>query len=200
MTDLCFYAKCLRKTKIYLKQRKFSDFTIAELNDYAECIYDLGEIFCLDFSKFSLNRVNKDFIYVPTVTERTKLSSSSWTDLLNTDLVNWERFSSFVEYLFNVRGTEKFEYLVCAGKTKLSNNEKKALNNFAKEFFDSMFYGLWRIFNHHKIVKQKILDYLCEIGVLEMKGGEYYAQSFEVPIGIQIGGIGRRYDSLRANH
>lgn len=157
INNLEYQARCLMKTKIRLDHRSFSDFTIDELNDYASCIYDLGKIFRLDFSEFSLNRVNKYFIYIPTVTERTKLAH----------LINWGRFSSFIEYLFNVRGTEKFEYLARAGKTRLSNNEKKELNNFAKEFCDCTFYDLWGLlFNKHKIVKQKVLDYFCDIGIL----------------------------------
>ena len=179
INNLEYQARCLMKTKIRLDQRSFSDFTIDELNDYAGCIYDLGKMCCLDFSEFSLNRVNKDFIYVPTVTERTKPKPApSWTDL-----INWERFSSFLEYLFNVRGAEKFEYLVRAWKTRLSNNEKKELNNFAKEFCDCAFYDLWGLFNKHKIVKQKVLDYFCDIGILN-KHEHGYARNPKCDYGI----------------
>ena len=152
INNLEYQARCLMKTKIRLDQRSFSDFTIDELNDYASCIYDLGKRFHIDFKEFSLNRINKDFTFTPIISE------TSWPGCW-TDIEQWEWFFSFLQYLFNVNGAEKFEFLVRVTKQRLSNWEKKQFNEFAKEFCNCTFYDLWGLFNQHKIVKQKVLDY-----------------------------------------
>ena len=185
INNLEYQARCLMKTKIRLDQRSFSDFTIDELNDYAGCIYDLGKMFHIDFEKFYLNRLTKEFSYDPKNTIMKQLSTNGYffTKEMCVDVIRWERISSFLEYLFNVRGTKKFEYLVRAGKTRLSNNEKKELNNFAKQFCDCAFYDLWGLFNKHKIVKQKVLDYFCDIGILN-KHEHGYARNPKCDYGI----------------
>lgn len=164
LDSLNIQARCFLKTKIRLDRRSFSDFTIDELNDYAGCIYDLGKKFHIDFKEFSLNRINKDFTFTPIISE------TSWPGCW-TDIEQWEWFFSFLQYLFNVNGAEKFEFLVGVTKQRLSNWEKKQFNEFAKEFCDCAFYDLWGLFNKHKIVKQKIIDYLCEIKMFKKSDG-----------------------------
>ena len=104
INNLEYQARCLMKTKIRLDQRSFSDFTIDELNDYAGCIYDLGKMFHIDFEKFYLNRLTKEFSYDPKNTIMKQLSTNGYffTKEMCVDVIRWERISSFLEYLFNL--------------------------------------------------------------------------------------------------
>ena len=63
LDSLNIQARCFLKTKIHLNQRQFSDFTIDELNDYASCIYDLMNNFHIGYEKFSLNRIEKRWLF-----------------------------------------------------------------------------------------------------------------------------------------
>ena len=161
--DFTYIAKCLLKTRIHLNHRQFSDFTIEELNDYAGCIYDLGNKYHIWFKKFYLNRIEKAFAFGITA------NPYGYPPTGPDDIMKWEYFSAFLEYLFNVSGAEKFECLVRVTNPYLSKRGKQELNDFAKNFCDCIFYDLWGLFNQHKIVKQKIVDYFCEVGILKKR-------------------------------
>lgn len=162
LDSLNIQARCFLKTKIHLDQRKFSDFTIDELNDYACCVYDLMENFHIGFEKFYLNRIEKNFELIPTIS-----GSFAFTYLTYGDIDKWEWFYSFLQYLFNVEGSAKFEYLVGVHYLNLTDRDKEKLNKFGKDFCDCLFYDLWELFSKHKIVKEKIVGYLCEIKMLK---------------------------------
>ncbi len=160
INGLKYLARCFLKTKIHLNQRSFSDFTIEELNDYASCIYDLGKMFHIDFKEFSLNRIDKKFEFIPTISDVVGLN------ITYSDIDKWEWFYSFLQYLFNVEGSAKFEYLTGLHYAKLTDNNKKKLNRFAEKFCECAIYDLWDLFDQHKIVKQKVFDYFCEVGIV----------------------------------
>ena len=168
LDSLNIQARCFLRTKIHLNQRQFSDFTIDELNDYASCVYDLMKNFHIGYEKFSLNRIEKNFEFIPTISGS---FTSTYYRLTYGDIDKWEWFYSFLQYLFNVKGSAKFEYLVGVHYLGLTDHDKEKLNKFGKDFCDCLFYDLWGLFNKHKIVKQKILDYLCEIKMFKKSDG-----------------------------
>lgn len=163
------------KTPIHLNQRSFSDFTIDELNDYAGCIYELGTNYHVSFKNFQINRIEKQFSY-----------DLSIKDPLGTNFNKfryWEWYYSFLQYLFNVEGSDKFLCISRVLKERIDVYEKNIFNSVAKEFFDTLFYDLWGLFNQHKIVKQKVLDYFCDIGILK-KHEHGYARNPKCDYGI----------------
>lgn len=62
--------------------------------------------------------------------------------------------------------------------------EKNVFNSVAKEFFDTLFYDLWELFNRHKIVKKKILEYLADIDILKRRLDGIYGRNPECDYGI----------------
>lgn len=173
--NLNFQAKCMLKTPIHLNQRSFSDFTTDELDDYAGCIYDLGTNYRVSFKIFQINRIEKRFSY-----------DIGIEDPLGTNFDKfryWEWYYSFLQYLFNVDGSDKFLCISRVLKERIDVYEKNIFNGVAKEFFDTLFYDLWPIFNRHKIVKRKILEYLADIDILKRREGGY-ARNKECDYGI----------------
>ena len=163
------------KTPIRLNQRSFSDFTIDELNDYAGCIYELGTNYHVSFRNFQINRIRKELSYDVRIEDPLGVNFSKFR--------YWEWYSSFLQYLFNIEGSDKFLCMSGTLKEKMDVYEKNIRNCIAKEFFDCLFYDLWPIFNRHKIVKKKILEYLADIDILKRRSNGY-ARNKECDYGI----------------
>ena len=110
--------------------RGFSDLTIEELSDYAECIYDVGDtILDLGFDEFYINRLTKEFRY--NIASKVRRDFSLHLGCEEYD--RWMWTDAFLKYVFEIDGGNDFVRNFCRTPT-IDHISNSWINYFSNSF------------------------------------------------------------------